>query len=135
MSDEKKNSKKELKLALLSLSNLVNTKAGNLFNVSKGSEQVLALLRWSAKSDDIDVNLAFLKVGHYLSSAHKRFFESNGVVFSALADQEAKTVDVTYRGQVIKKEAATTSVSESQPADDSKKGKRKIIYRGQEKWV
>lgn len=135
MSNEKKKSNKELKLALLSLSNLVATKSGPQFNVGKGSEQVLALLQWAAKSDDIEVSESFLKVGPYLSSAHKRFFESNGVVFSALVEQEAKTVDVTYRGQVIKKEAAKASSNESQSVDDSKKGKRKIIYRGQEKWV
>jgi len=103
MSSEKKNSNKDLKLSLLSLANLVASKHG--------------------------VNELLMDVGQHVTAAHKRFFMTNGITFEAITEEDVNTVDVTYRGQVIKKDAPTKDV------DESKKGKRKIIYRGQEKWV
>jgi len=129
MSSEKKNSNKDLKLSLLSLANLVASKHGSVFNVNKNSEQVLALLKWSSESKDKEVNELLMDVGQHVTAAHKRFFMTNGITFEAITEEDVNTVDVTYRGQVIKKDAPTKDV------DESKKGKRKIIYRGQEKWV
>jgi len=137
MVDEKKNPKKELKMSIRFLAVLAATKHGAIFNVSQGPEQVLAMLKWAASSKDTEVNKLFMAIGENLTSAHTRFFESNGVVFTLLPEEVPQTRTMTYRGKSI----LNAAVSKDEPSakraseDDDNKGKRKITYRGQEKWV
>lgn len=137
MTDEKIDSKKALKTSILSLSIVAASRHGAIFDLSGGSEQVLALLQWATKSQDPEVNELFMEVGQRLSTAHLRFFERNGVVFEPLSDKPPQTRMMTYRGKSTTKvvPAKTEPNVGKGPNLDGKRGKRKIMYRGQEKWV
>lgn len=122
--------REHLNVALATLSDLAAAKDNRVFEPEQGSEQVLALLQWAVASRDREVNAAFVQVGEYLGSGHKRFFENNGIVFAALLDidppGESEASSKTYRGQ---------SIVADKTGQQDNKGKRRVIYRGQEKWV
>lgn len=117
---------KKVREALRDLSNLATIKESMSFKVDASPEHVVGLLTWASRSRDTDVSDALCRVGQVLSPVHKRFFESNGIVFERpLVDDSM----VTYRGtKVVKSEEIIQSSSTARP-------RKSIVYRGQRKQV
>ena len=101
------NKKQQLKLELIILVGLAKDKFNKVFEVGEQG-QVLSLLQWASTQNDLQVRESLVRVGEHLNPGHKRFFD-NDVVFEL--------------GEITEK------------VEDDKKGKKRIIYRGQEKWV
>lgn len=137
MSENNKQNNRLANNALALLARLAITQYQQKFDIKAGPEQILALLRWAAASDKADVNALLVNCGEAMSSAHRRFFESNDIRFEPLADRSVAATEMTYRGKkILKQTHSQESVAESKnDGEDGRKGKRKITYRGQEKWV
>ncbi|MGH1486734.1 MAG: hypothetical protein ACRBCI_10980 [Cellvibrionaceae bacterium] len=123
----------KLKVALVALVKLAYKLDGKKFPINENNQQVLLLLQWASVKRDKEVRGVLTDLVDYLSPGHKRFFESNGISFEPYIEKPDKTISVTYRGSVVDKVVEKETSAEL--ADSSKVGKKKIIYRGQEKWV
>lgn len=137
MSDSTKSAQKKdkLKAAIAALAMELEIKEGRRFNIYNGAEEVAKVLKFSLLSDDNSVLECLKKVTLLLSPKQIEFFNSKGinlhsVTLEKLAVQEGKGQQgVVYRG------SQQADSSDKQDVPEEHKGKRKIVYRGQVKWV
>lgn len=148
MSENNRNKSQLFKKELNALSDIIASKFGKSFAVNTNSNEVIPLLKFAIQTNDIVVNSYLHSINQYLSQPHRKLFEQNGVDFSAFTKgnkskesiqsqpdidsaRSNKQREMTYRGQTIVKDEP----SKQEESKESNKRKRKIIYRGQEKWI
>ena len=105
-------------------------KSGNIF-VPNSSEGVLDLLLWAKDQEAKVIQKKLVELGPLLPRPHKRFFEENGIDFSGLSIFQ-RQIPVADRGQDPIKGVTSDTKEGDEP---NQKGKRKVIYRGQVKWI
>jgi len=109
-SAESKRQKQKLKASMIALSLKLELNEGRRFNVTKGTDTVVSVLKVALASEHPSVKRSLLGVVDLLSPAQIVFFQKKGVML----------------------ESVTESVN---LGDSPRPGKKKIVYRGQVKWV
>lgn len=128
MSDSTKSAQKKdkLKAAIAALAMELEIKEGRRFNIYNGAEEVAKVLKFSLLSDDNSVLECLKKVTLLLSPKQIEFFNSKGINLHS----------VTLEKQAVQKgKEQQADSSDKQDVPEEHKGKRKIVYRGQVKWV
>ncbi len=108
-STESKRHKQKLKAAMIALSLQLELNEGLRFNVSKGTDAVVSALKVALLSDHPSVKQSLVSVIELLSPSQKLFFQNKGVMLE--------------------------SAEQPTDPDSPQPGKKKIVYRGQVKWV
>jgi hypothetical protein len=128
--------KEQLKTAIRTLAIELELKEGRRFNVTRGVDEITKILKFSSQSEDVDLLASLRKVVVLLSGKQIDFFHTKGVNLSfdqldkRLASQQHEArQEVLYRGK--KQESVNTEPS----ASEGPPGKKKVVYRGQVKWV
>ncbi len=136
----KENKKEELKAAIRVLALELELHEGRRFDISKGAAEVAKVLKFSSQSDIASVIEHLYGVIQMLTPAQIQFFQQKGVVLDLMAlskklehskHQERQTV--VYRGNEQQKQSEGSSNIEDESPENQ--GKKKIVYRGQVKWV
>ncbi len=109
-SAESYHEKQQLKSAMIELALQLELQEGRRFNVTKGTQEVVKVMKFSARSEEPSVKEAFERVLKLLSLKQKLFFSNQGVDLGVSSQSE-------------------------ETQNPEHKGKKKIIYRGQVKWV
>ena len=126
-------SKQKLKSELDALI-VIAAQHGKSFNNAKSEQQhTLQILSWASKHKSPQAAQHMHIIGGCISPVHRRFFESNGIVFDPADNPAPSKKATTYRGA-----STVTSNSNTSPAltqDNPRKGKKRVIYRGKETWV
>ena len=128
--------KERLKVAIAALAMELEIKEGRRFNIYNGVEEVAKVLKFSLLSTDATILEHLRKAILLLSSKQIAFFNSKGIDLDVEAIDKRKAIqdnqdrqEVVYRG----KTKGDPVSEEDEP--EIQKGKRKIVYRGQVKWV
>lgn len=135
---DKSTSNKALKLALSALELQVELRERLRFRWADGPEQTALLLQCAKSSEHPNVKSALEKAAELFTEKQKSSLKSYGVDINALLGSKKKPssdAGMTYRGAKVETSASTTVKEEIDDVPDEHKGKRKIIYRGQVKWV
>ena len=106
---------------------------------AKDFESLIELLSHAIESDDEQIQNALAKLVSQLNDEQVAVFNTLGVsLVIDHSDSKSKASTVAakstrvYRGQVIEESQAEDS---QRHTDESKKGKKRVVYRGQETWV
>ncbi len=126
----KKAQKEQLKTAVSVLALELELQEGRRFNITKGAEEVAKVLKFSSQSDVQSVKDHLLQVIGLLTPAQIQFFKKKGVELNSDSATN-KTQQPMYRGSSQASDAGSPASTES----EEHKGKKKIVYRGQVKWV
>lgn len=102
--------KRKLEAALTTLAMELEMKEGLRFAVSKGKDEIINLLICASKNNDPTIVQYLKTVEGLLTEQQKHSLHQKGVKFSGPQPQDSSP-------------------------DDDHKGKKKIVYRGQVKWV
>jgi len=105
-----KEQKEQLKSAVSVLALELELHEGRRFNIAKGADEVAKVLKFSTQSDVQSVKDHLLQVVELLTPAQIQFFKKKGVELDT-----------------------DTSVPSGESPEHQ--GKKKIVYRGQVKWV
>lgn len=98
---------------------------------SKSFESLLELLSHACQSTDQSIRDAFSKLVALLTEEQINVFSALGIAIGHKQSAESASKPTrVYRGQVI----SESNVDEA-GSDSAKKGKKRVIYRGQETWV
>ena len=122
----------QLKLVLSALELQVELHERQRFKLADGVEQIAGLLKLSMVSSHEDIKRALNKVIDVLTPAQKSLLESRGVSFGSV--RKSTSSSMSYRGSKVTEHNAPSQKVEDEFQDENV-GKKKIIYRGQVKWV
>ncbi len=91
MKAHSKDSKDKLKMELTALADLAVKEEGTRYSIDR-PEEVLKMLKWASGQSDAYIRRLLPRVGKYLNSGHRRFFESNGISFAIFPDLKDDTL-------------------------------------------
>ncbi len=126
--------------ALDELRELVESNEQRKMYPSKSMKELVDMVEVALRSTSAEVNFALLTFVALLSDRQRMFFKSVGTDLSLAKKLNKKEQQFSYRGAKSTREVAAkpvdTAISDdAEMASDPQRKKRKIIYRGQEKWV
>lgn len=148
-----------LKTALTQLSLKVEVSEKKRFRVSQGWPSLVALIRCAQQSSDDYVKSAYSRVVGVMSSEIKREMEEEGVLFTDTSREawvssgvgldsstsgisKTKVSPKVYRGVVVEQSCMPVSSNQAdecteEVAQDAtvEPHRKKMVYRGQVKWV
>lgn len=110
----------------------VELKEGQNIRASRSVGELVNLLEVASRSANPEVQQAFKKLCTMFSTSHLAYFNSVGLNLNAATPSTripSGKKDLSYRGAKTEKPATTI------PAAEMIDKKKKIVYRGQEKWV
>lgn len=108
--------KKQLQTVLANLALELEIKEGRRFNVHKGIEEVVKVIKFSLESDDVTILNHLKKFSSLISENQKQFFRNKGIEVDKIDNPES-------------------DADEGIDIPEEPTEKKKIVYRGQVKWV
>ena len=135
MSQSNASNTKELKLALSALELQVELYTQQRYRWKDGPKQTALLLQCAMDSQHKGINSALKKAALLFSEKQRQSLAQYGVDLSSFVSTNETGTTMTYRGsKVVKPDVASQESVHDEPSAENK-GKRKIIYRGQVKWI
>lgn len=128
--------KERLKASIAALAMELEIKEGRRFNIYNGAEEVSKVLKFSLLSDDENIFKCLRNVVLLLSEKQIAFFKTKGVDLDiALLDKRKAMQENKDKQEVLYRGKTQSDAPKEGDVPESQKGKRKIVYRGQVKWV
>ena len=116
---------------------VIASQQGKAFDQAESEQQqVLQVLSWATRQNSADISHHMQVIGDCISPVHRRFFESNNIRFEASSGKVTPSKQTLYRGsKITHADSGENAESDKTFAPEPPKGKKRIVYRGKEKWV